>query len=187
MNPSTEDILNAVATVNADTVFVFPNNKNIILAAEQAKKLCKDKDIVVIPSKTVPQGITAIINYLPDLPLEENVANMTEEMNRVKTAQITYAVRNTTVGDTEISEGDIMAIGDTGILAVGKSIGSVAIEGLKNMVDGDSELITIYFGEDVSREDGESLLAQAREAFPHCEIELHDGGQPVYYYIISVE
>lgn len=187
MNPSTEDILNAVATVNADTVFVFPNNKNIILAAEQAKKLCKDKDIVVIPSKTVPQGITAIINYLPDLPLEENVANMTEEMNRVKTAQITYAVRNTTVGDTEISEGDIMAIGDTGILAVGKSIGSVAIEGLKNMVDGDSELITIYFGEDVSREDGESLLEQAREAFPHCEIELHDGGQPVYYYIISVE
>lgn len=187
MNPSTEDILNAVESVNADTIYILPNNKNIILAAEQAKSLMREKEIVVVPSKTVPQGITAIINFAPDLSAEENLSIMKEEMSRVKTGQITYAVRNTVIDGKEITEGDIMGIGDSGILTVGKETKATAVEMMKEMVDEDSELITIYYGCDVTEAEAEEVLAQAQELFPECEIELHDGGQPIYYYLVSVE
>lgn len=187
MNPSTEDILNAVEHVNADTIFVLPNNKNIILAAEQAVYLVEDKNIIVVPSRTVPQGITALINFMPDLSGEENLENMKAEMARVKTGQITYAVRTTNIDGMDITEGDIMAIGDHGMLAVDKSIPEAALKALEAMIDEESELVTIYSGADVSEEDGEELLALASERFPDVEIELQNGGQPVYYYMISVE
>lgn len=187
MNPSTEDILKAVEQVNADTVYVLPNNKNIILAAEQAKKLSKDCEVAVVPSRTVPQGITALINFAPDLEAQENLDIMGQEMGRVKTGQITYAVRNTSVDGREIHEGDIMGIGDSGMLAVGSSVSQTAMDTLNAMVDDDSELITIYYGGSVKEEDAERFLEDAREQFSGCEIELHFGGQPVYYYLISVE
>lgn len=187
MNPSTEDMLNAIDQVNADTIYVLPNNKNIILAAEQAKSLVEDKKVIVIPSRTIPQGITAIINFAPDLSPEENEANMTEEMARVKTGQITYAVRNTTIDDIEIKEGDIMALGDHGILAVGEEIEATALKTLEAMVEEESELITIYYGRDVSGEDAAVLKEKAEEQFSNCEVELHSGSQPIYYYLISVE
>jgi hypothetical protein len=187
MNPSTEDMLNAIDKIHADTIYILPNNKNIILAAEQAKSLVEDKKIVVVPSRTVPQGITALINFIPDLSAEENLATMKEEMERVKTGQITYAVRNTVIDDKEIHEGDIMGIGDAGILAVGKSIMGTTLDTLQAMVDEDSELISIYYGSDVSEEDAQALYEKAQETCPDCEIELHNGGQPIYYYMISVE
>ena len=187
MNPSTEDILKAVEQASADTVYVLPNNKNIILAAEQAKKLSEDCQVVVVPSKTVPQGITALINFAPDLAPQENLEIMEQEMGRVKTGQITYAVRNTSVDGREIHEGDIMGIGDSGMLAVGSSVSQTAMDALNAMVDDDSELITIYYGKSVKEEDAENFLEEAREQFSGCEIELHFGGQPVYYYLISVE
>ena len=187
MNPSTEDMLNAIAKVNADTIFILPNNKNIILAANQARDLTEDKKIVVIPSRTVPQGITALVNFIPDLTPEENLENMTSEMERVRTAQITYAVRNTTIDGMEIHEGDIMAIGDRGMLAVDRSVSRAAQKALEAMLDKDSELVTIYYGSDVAKEDAVSLKEQAKEEFPDKEIELQYGGQPIYYYMISAE
>lgn len=187
MNPSTEDMLNAIEKVHADTVYILPNNKNIILAAEQAKYLVEDKTIIVVPSKTVPQGITALINFIPDLTPEENLSTMVQEMGRVKTGQITYAVRNTNIDGMEIHEGDIMGIGDQGMLAVGQSIERTTVDTLKKMVDEDSELVTIYYGSDVSDEEAKEVLALAEDACPGCEIELHSGGQPIYYYLISVE
>lgn len=187
MNPSTEDVLNAVDRVNADRIFVLPNNKNIILAAEQARSLTEGKELVVIPSRTVPQGITAVINFAPDLSVEENQENMIREMSRVKTGQITYAVRNTTIDGMEIHEGDIMGIGDSGMLAVGKSVESVALDTLKAMLDEESELVSIYYGSDVSEEEAEQLLEKAKSVCPDCEVELHRGGQPIYYYLMSVE
>ncbi|MDD6074336.1 MAG: DAK2 domain-containing protein [Clostridium sp.] len=187
MNPSTEDMLNAIDCVNADTIFILPNNKNIILAAEQAKSLVKDKTIVVVPSKTVPQGITALINFAPDLSAAENLAQMQEEMGRVKTGQITYAVRNTTIDGMEISEGDIMGIGDHGMLAVEKTVEKATLATLRAMIDEEAELVTIYYGEDVSEEEADALCEKAREEFDSCEIECHSGGQPIYYYMISVE
>ena len=187
MNPSTEDMLNAIEHVNADTIYILPNNSNIILAAEQATHLVKDKNIVVIPSKTVPQGITAIINFAPDMTPEENKETMIQEMKHVKTGQITYAVRNTMIDDKEINEGDIMGIGDRGILTVGKSVEGTALDTLREMVDDDSELISIYYGSDISEEEAGEFLAMAQDACPDCEIELHSGGQPIYYYLMSVE
>lgn len=187
MNPSTEDMLNAIDRVNADTVYILPNNKNIILAAEQAKGLVEDKKVVVIPSKTIPQGITAIINFAADLSPEDNERNMIEEMSRVKTGQITYAVRNTVIDDIEIQEGDIMALGDDGILAVGKDIESTVLHSLNSMVEEESELVTIYYGKDVNQDDANVLKEKAEEIFSACEVELHAGGQPIYYYLISVE
>lgn len=187
MNPSTEDMLNAIERVNADTIYILPNNKNIILAAEQAKSLVEDKKVIVIPSKTIPQGITAIINFAPDLSPEENEANMTEEMGRVKTGQITYAVRNTTIDDIEIKEGDIMALGDYGILAVGEEIEATALKSMEAMVEEETELITIYYGKDVNEGDAVALKEKAKELFLNCEVELHSGSQPIYYYLISVE
>ncbi len=187
MNPSTEDMLNAIDQVNADTIYILPNNSNIILAAEQAAHLVEDKKIVVLPSRTVPQGITAIINFIPDLSPEENLENMTEEMKKVKTGEITYAVRHTIIEDKEIQEGDIMGLGDHGILAVGQSVETTALETLKNMLDEESELVSVYYGQDISDEDAERFLEKVRAVCPGCEVELNNGGQPIYYYLISVE
>lgn len=187
MNPSTEDMLNAIEQVNADNIFILPNNKNIILAANQAQALEKDKNIIVIPTKTVPQGITAIINYVPDLSVEENTENMTEEIKSVHTGQVTYAVRDTTIDDKEIKQGDFMGIGDKGILSVGSSISRVALSMIDEMMTDDMELISIYYGEDISEEDAEVLRAEVEKKYDGCDIELQNGGQPIYYYIVSVE
>lgn len=187
MNPSTEDMLNAINKVNADNIFILPNNKNIIMAAQQARNLTEDKNIIVIPSKTVPQGITALVNFMPDLSAEENLAAMTEEMDNVKTAQITYAVRTTNIDGMEIEEGDIMAIGDHGMLAAGKSVDRVALDALKCMLDDDCELVTVYYGSDVGENAAKALVSQAEQMYPDKEIELQYGGQPIYYYMISAE
>ncbi len=187
MNPSTEDMLNAIAHVNADHIFILPNNKNIILAANQARDLTEDKEIIVIPSKTVPQGITALVNFMPDLTSQENLENMTAEMERVKTAQITYAVRTTNIDGMDIEKGDIMAIGDKGMLAVAHSPEEAAKAALKAMLDEDSELVTIYYGCDVKEEDARKLREEAEKEFPDKELELQYGGQPIYYYMISAE
>lgn len=187
MNPSTEDMLNAIEHVNADHIFIFPNNKNIILAANQAKALTKDKDIIVIPTKTVPQGITAVINYVPEKSVEDNEKDMTEEITRVKTGQITYAVRDTHIDDKEIHEGDIMGIGDHGMLAVGKEVAAVAKETVEQMVDDETELISIYYGEGFTEEEAEKLAGELEEQYDYCDVEVNCGGQPIYYCIISVE
>ena len=187
MNPSTEDMLKAIERVNAENIFILPNNKNIIMAAQQARDLTEDKNIIVIPSRTVPQGITALVNFMPDLGPEENTRTMTEEMGNVRTAQITYAVRTTNIDGIDIEEGDIMALGDHGILAVGKSVDGVALEAMKEMLDDESELVTIYYGADVSEHEAKVLEEQAQEQYPDKEIELQYGGQPIDYYLISAE
>ena len=187
MNPSTADILDAVERVNAKTVFVLPNNKNIILAAQQARELVVGKKVIVIPSKTVPQGITAVINYINGSSAEENEAAMNEEMQRVKSGQITYAVRDTVIDDKTIKEGDIMGLGDDGLLAVGENIEDTTLETIAALVDEDSEIISLYYGEDVSEEDAENLTEKLEEKYPDCEVELNQGGQPIYYYVVSVE
>ena len=187
MNPSTEDMLNAIGKVNAEHIFILPNNKNIILAANQAKALTKDKDIIVIPTKTVPQGITAVINYVPEKSVEDNEKDMTEEITRVKTGQITYAVRDTHIDDKEIHEGDIMGIGDHGMLAVGKEVAAVAKETVEQMVDDETDLISIYYGEGFTEEEAEKLAGELEEQYDYCDVEVNCGGQPIYYCIISVE
>ena len=187
MNPSTEDILNAVEHLNAETIYILPNNKNIILAAEQAAKIVEDKKVVVIPTKTIPQGITAMISLSEDRSAEENLENAAEEISNVKSAQITYAVRNTTIDDVEIHENDVMALGDTGIIGVDKSIDSAVDKALANMIDDSSELVCLYYGEEVSEEDANKLCGELVDKYENVEFELHFGGQPVYYYFISVE
>lgn len=187
MNPSTEDMLKAIDAVNADTIFILPNNKNIILAANQAKLLTKDKTVRVIPTKTVPQGISAMISYNGALSPEDNEASMTEGSKAVKTGQITYAVRNTHVDDKEIHEGDIMGIGDHGILAVGTQIQQVAEETVALMMEDDSEIISVYYGSDVDENAATALGDALTEKYPDCEVEVYSGGQPIYYYVISVE
>lgn len=187
MNPSTDDVLKAVESVNADVVFVLPNNKNIIMAANQAASLTTDKKVVVVPTTTVPQGITAVINYMPDLDAEANKANMCEEIGGVHSAEITYAVRDTEIDNIKIHEGDIMGIGDSGILTTGSDIEDVTFESLKKIVDENTEIISVYYGEDVAEEAAEKFRARAAEAFPSCDVELQYGGQPIYYYILSAE
>ncbi len=187
MNPSTEDVLGAIANVNAETVFVLPNNKNIILAANQAASIEDDKNVVVIPSKTIPQGIGAMIGFEGSMSVEDNEASMTEAMGAVKTGQVTYAVRDTSIDGKEIKIGDYMGIDDTGIKSVGTDIVEVIKELVKEMSDEDSELLSVYYGEDVSEEDAEALVAVLEEEYPDLEVELHPGNQPVYYYILSVE
>ena len=187
MNPSTEDMLNAIDKVNADTIFIFPNNKNIILAANQVQYMVEDKKIVVIPTKTVAQGITAVINYVPDLSVEENEAVMLEEIKKVKTGQVTYAVRDTEIDDKVIHEGDYMGIGDTGILAVGRKQEEVTLAMVDEMMDDDIELISIYYGEEVTEEEAQLLANKIEEKYSSCDVEVQFGGQPVYYYIISAE
>ncbi len=187
MNPSTEDMLNAIDQVNAEHIFILPNNKNIILAANQAKALTEDKEIHVIPTKTVPQGITAMINYLPDLSAEENAETMEESITTVKTGQVTYAVRDTKIDDKEIHEGNIMGIGDSGILAVGEDLEATTLEMFKELVDEMSEIISIYYGDEVEEAKANELGEKVAEMFPECDVEVHFGGQPIYYYVVSVE
>ncbi|MGN0402117.1 MAG: DAK2 domain-containing protein [Acetatifactor sp.] len=187
MNPSTADILDAVDKVNAKTIFVLPNNKNIILAANQAAELTTEKDLLVIPTKTIPQGITAVINFVADMTPDENEENMIQEIAKVSTGQVTYAVRDTVIDDKEIKKDDFMGIGDSGILSVGTDISEVAREMVAQMVKEDSELISIYYGSDVMEEDAEAFRSVVEEAHPDCDIELQYGGQPIYYYVISVE
>lgn len=187
MNPSTDDILQAVEKVNADTVFILPNNKNIILAANQAVELEKNKKLIVIPTKTVPQGITALINFVPDQTAEENRDHMNEEIGFVKTGQITYAVRDTVIDDKQIEKGNLMGMGDAGLLSVGNDMTAVMLETLQAMVDEDSALISIYYGQDVTEEEANKILSSVQESFPTLEVELEKGDQPVYYYVFSVE
>ena len=187
MNPSTEDMLNAIDHVNADNIFILPNNKNIVLAANQAASLVEDKKIIVIPTKTIPQGITALINFIPDQSAEENAERMTEELENVKTGQVTYAVRDTVIDDKEIKQGDYMGIGDKSILAVGKDIKSTTEDMVAEMIDEESAIICIYYGEEVTEEDANALGASLEEKYPEVEVEIHFGGQPIYYYVISVE
>lgn len=187
MNPSTDDVLKAVESVNADVIFVLPNNKNIIMAANQAASLTTDKKVVVVPTTTVPQGITAVINYMPDLDAEANKANMFEEIGTVHSAEITYAVRDTEISGIAIHQGDIMGIGDEGILTTGSNVEDVTFESLKMIVEEDTEIISIYYGEDVTEEDAEKLRTRAAEAFLSCDVELQYGGQPIYFYILSAE
>lgn len=187
MNPSTEDMLNAIAQVNAETVFIFPNNTNIILAATQAQHLTKDKKVFVVPTKTIPQGITAMINFVPERTPEENAVAMEEEIRQVKTGQITYAVRDTHIDDKEIHEGDIMGVGDHGILAVGRELHDTAMRTVAEMVDDTSELISIYYGVETEKAQAQLLANELSARYPDCDIEVNAGGQPIYYYIISVE
>ena len=187
MNPSTEDMLKAIDEVNSKNIFIFPNNKNIILAANQARDLTEDKNIVVIPAKTIPQGISAMIAYVPEKTVEENTAEMMEAIENVKTGQVTYAVRDTRIDDQDIHEGDIMGIGDKGILAVGQDIQDVAVEMTGKMTDEDSELISIYYGAEVTEADAEEVSSRLEELYPDYDIEINYGGQPIYYYVISVE
>ena len=187
MNPSTEDMLKAIDHVNADTIYILPNNSNIILAAQQAAHLVEGKEIVVIPSKTVPQGITAVINFVPELSPEENKENMMREMAKVKTGQVTYAVRNTMIDDKEIKAGDIMGICDRGIVAVGQSVEATTMDTLKEMLDEESELVTVYYGAEIGEAEAEAFLEKVQKVCKGCEVELQSGGQPIYYYLISVE
>ena len=187
MNPSTEDMLNAIEKVNADTIFILPNNKNIIMAANQAQAMTEDKKIIVIPTKTVPQGITAVINYVPDMSPEENAENMAREVGNVKTGQVTYAVRDTMIDDKEIKQGDYMGIGDAGILSVGSEVDDTAYDMIREMMEEDLELISLYYGADVTEEKAQALKARIEEAYPDSDIELQYGGQPIYYYIVSIE
>ena len=187
MNPSTEDVLNAIEEVNADNIFILPNNKNIILAANQAASLIEEKNVFVIPTKTVPQGITALINFMPDSTAEENAQRMTEELSNVSSGQVTYAVRDTLIDDKSIKQGDYMGIGDNGILSVGKDMETVTKELVAEMADEDSAIISIYYGEEVEEAAAQKLGAELEEKYPDCEVEVHFGGQPIYYYVISVE
>lgn len=187
MNPSTEDMLNAIDNVNADTIFILPNNSNIILAANQAKELTEDKEIIVIPSKTVPQGITAIINFVYDKSSKENEARMTEEMKKVKSGQVTYAVRDTNIDGKEIKQGNIMGLDDKTILSVGSDIEETTFELIKGLVDEDSELISLYYGAEITEEVAGALADRISEEYPDVDVEVHSGGQPIYYYVLSVE
>lgn len=188
MNPSTEDMLNAIDKVNADHIFILPNNKNIIMAANQARDLTLDKKIIVIPTKTIPQGITAVINFMADIAPDENEEQMGSEMSNVKTGQVTYAVRDTEIDDKKISQGDYMGIGDKGILSVGKEMKDVTVSMIQEMLDEDSdELISIYYGEDISEEEATALSQEIEEKYPDMDVELQYGGQPIYYYIVSIE
>ena len=187
MNPSTDDIVNAVSAVNADTVFILPNNKNIILAANQAQYLVEDKKVIVIPTKTIAQGITAVINYVPDMAASENEAVMCEEIKRVKTGEVTYAVRDTVIDDKEIKQDDYMGIGDKSILSVGTDLEATTLDMVSQLIDEDSAIVTIYYGEDMKEEDAVAIAAQIEENHPDVEVEVQFGGQPIYYYLISVE
>ena len=187
MNPSTEDILEAVDKINADTIFVLPNNKNIILAAQQAESLVEGNKLVVIPSKTVPQGIAAMIGFVQESSVEENKESMIENMSYIKTGQSTYAVRDTVIDDKEIHEGNIMGIGDDGILSVGEDIADTTVDMIREMVDEESEIVSLYYGSDVTEEDANELAKKVEEALPDVEVEVYPGGQPIYYYIASVE
>ncbi|MBQ9512584.1 MAG: DAK2 domain-containing protein [Lachnospiraceae bacterium] len=187
MNPSTADILDAVSAVNADTVFVLPNNKNIILAAEQAEKMSENQTIIVIPSKTIPQGITAAINYADGMSVEENTEAMRLALDAVQSGEVTYAVRDTSIEGTEIHKGDFMAIGDNGLMATGTDVTDVTFAMVEKMMEAEAELISLYYGEDVTEEAALALQEKIASAYPDADVELQQGGQPIYYYIVSAE
>ena len=187
MNPSTEDMLNAIDKVNAKTIFILPNNKNIIMAANQAASLTEDKKIIVIPTKTIPQGITALVNFIPDSTPEDNAERMTEEIQLVKTGQVTYAVRDTVIDDKEIKQDDYMGIGDKGILSVGTDMEKTVLEMIDEMIDEDSAILSIYYGEEMNEDSANEIAEKVEEEYPDVEVEVHYGGQPIYYYVISVE
>ncbi len=187
MNPSTEDLLKAIHQVNAKTIFLYPNNKNIIMAANQAAELTKEKKVIVIPTTTIPQGVTALINFVPGASVVDNERQMTASMETVKTGQVTYAIRDTVMNDVEIHEGDYMGIGDKTILSSGEDIETVVTDMVKEMVDETSSFLCVYYGEDIEEADAEKIVALLAEAYPSCEVELQSGGQPIYYYIVSVE
>jgi hypothetical protein len=187
MNPSTEDMLTAIEHVNADHIFILPNNKNIIMAANQAASLVEDKEIIVIPTKTIPQGITALVNYIPDFTVEDNAETMKSEIEAVKTGQVTYAVRDTEIDGKKIKQDDFMGIGDKEILSVGRDLKETTLEMVDLMLDEDSAIVSIYFGSDTTQEAAEELSALIQERHPDVEVEINDGGQPIYYYVISVE
>ncbi len=187
MNPSTEDVLFAVSSVNAEHVFILPNNKNIILAANQAAALCEDKKIIVIPTKTIPQGITALVNYIPDQSPKENESHMNAELALVKTGQVTYAIRDTEIDGRQIHQGDYMGIGDTSILSAGTDKKAVTMEMIEQMIDEESSLVSIYYGEEAKEEEAMTVSGLITAKYPDLEVEVHAGGQPIYYYIISVE
>ncbi len=187
MNPSTEDMLNAIEKVHAENIFIFPNNKNVVLAANQAAGLCEDKNIIVLATANAPQGISAMIAFDSTMTLEDNKNNMLEAVSNVKSGQVTYAVRDTSIDGKAIHEGDIMGIGDKGLVSVGNDISDVTFDLIKDAVDEDSELISIYYGADVKKEDAETFAARVEENFPDCDVQNYYGGQPIYYYIVSVE
>lgn len=187
MNPSTDDMLQAIEAVHAKHVFILPNNKNITLAANQAKSLTEDREVIVIPTTTVPQGITALINFAPDLSAADNEVCMLEEIARVKTGQVTYAVRDTKIDDKEIHKDDIMGIGDAGILTVGQDIEATTKEMIAKLVDEDSALLSIYYGSDTTQEAASALAEELGEQYPDLDIDLNYGGQPIYYYVLAVE
>ncbi len=187
MNPSTEDILKAIDSVNAEHIFILPNNSNIILAANQAKSLVKDKDVIVIPTKTIPQGITAMISFVPEMSIDENVENITAEIEAVKSGEVTYAVRDTVIDDKEIKCGDYMGLDGKTVLSVGTNVTEVTLEMVKAMVNEDTELISLYYGSDISSEDADELQNKIADLFEDCDVEMQYGGQPVYYYIVSTE
>ena len=187
MNPSTEDMLEAIDKVNADHIFILPNNTNIIMAANQAATLVEDKEIIVLPTKTIPQGITALVNFIPDYSVEENKDTMLAEIENVKTGQVTYAVRDTEIDGKTIKQNDYMGIGDKSILSVGQDLKATTLEMVDEMVDEDSAIVSIYYGEDVSEEAAEEIAADIEEKYPDVEVEINNGGQPIYYYVISVE
>ena len=187
MNPSTEDMLEAIDHVNAENIFILPNNKNIILAAEQAAKLTAEKRIIVLPTKTIPQGISAMVGYMPELDVEENIDSMEECYQNIMSGQVTYAVRDTTINGRTIRNGDIMGINDEGIQAVGSDVEQTTLDLISKMVDADSELISLYYGETVTKEQAAALTAKVEGRFPDVEVETNFGGQPIYYYMVSVE
>ena len=187
MNPSTDDMLKAIDNVNADHIFILPNNKNIVMAANQAASLVEDKDIIVIPTKTIPQGITALVNFIPDYTAEENKEAMTAEIENVKTGQVTYAVRDTEIDGKTIKQDDYMGIGDKSILSVGKELKDTTLEMVYEMIDDESAIVSIYYGSDASEEDASEIASIITEKYPDLEVEINNGGQPIYYYIISVE
>ena len=187
MNPSTEDMLVAIEKVHAKNIFILPNNKNIIMAANQAAILTEDKNVIVIPTKTIPQGITALINYIPDSTPEDNEERMKEEIQLVKTGQVTYAVRDTVIDDKEIRQGDYMGIGDKGILSVGTDMEKTTLTMIAEMIDEDSAIVSIYYGEEMEESAAEALAEKIENSYPDVEVEVHSGGQPIYYYVISVE
>ena len=187
MNPSTEDMLEAIDQVNAKTIFILPNNKNIVLAANQARDLTEDKNIVVIPTKTIPQGVAALVSYMAENSPEENEENMLEAIAAVKTGQVTYAVRDTSMDGKEIHTGDMMGIGDSGILAVDRDLEKTVLALLAELTDEDSEVISIYYGDEVEESKAEEIAAKVEDLYPDCDVELQYGGQPIYYYIVSVE
>lgn len=187
MNPSTEDILNAISNLNAENIIVLPNNKNIILAAEQARDLTEDKRIIVIPTKTIPQGIAAMVGYMPDSDVDTNMESMKESSELIASGEVTYAVRDTVINGKEIHNGDIMGIGDDGIAAVGTDLTQVVLDLVDTMADEDSELISLYYGSDVKKEDADEMASLLAEKYEDCEVETNYGGQPIYYYMLSVE